>query len=213
MAADRLDAVRAEGGADVVGGRAGDIDEQRRRCPVAQPGHGGLEQVAVAVELVAPFEVAVARFLPGRPKFVFRYPSGSCAAATRSTRRVVDPAISRRPGRPRAPRRRPRAPCRPRSRRTPGRAGRPAARRRPPRRNCRSSPALLEPVQDVRDGVVRGCGLVRSRPEPPAICVSSSPRGCRRPALGATGTSRHGDGLRAASIGVRETCGAGHVSP
>jgi hypothetical protein len=48
----------------VVGGAAGDVDEAVGRVrPGAQPRDGSLEQVAEAVQLVTPLEVAVARAL------------------------------------------------------------------------------------------------------------------------------------------------------
>ena len=39
--------------------------------------HTGLDEVAEAVRLVPPLQVAVARALPWRPNVVLKYPSGS----------------------------------------------------------------------------------------------------------------------------------------
>ena len=64
VAADRLDPVRPERVADVVGGPADGPDEVvRAGCP--GPGDPGLDQVPEGVELVAPLQVAVARRLAG----------------------------------------------------------------------------------------------------------------------------------------------------
>ena len=64
VAADPLDAAGAEDLADVVGGAAREPDEVVLAVR-AQAGDTGLDEVSVAVELVAPFKVGVARCLAG----------------------------------------------------------------------------------------------------------------------------------------------------
>ena len=67
MSPHPLDAAGTECLADVVGGSSRHIDEEVV-LPGPGPGQGSLEHVAVAVQLVAPLQVAVARGLTGTPE-------------------------------------------------------------------------------------------------------------------------------------------------
>ena len=141
VAADRLAAALAEDLAHQVGGPPCDVDE-----PVvgvgagAVAGHRSLEQVAEAVQLVAPLQVRPARLLAGAAE-------AGAEVAVRLLR--ASDTVRRPPGtgprarsRPcaRSPRPQPRGTCRSPSPRTPARDGPRAACRRRRDRSWRSTP-------------------------------------------------------------------------
>ncbi len=72
--ADRRDAAGPEDVADVVGGAHRRDGEVVAGAEGARRGHPGLDQVAVGVELVAPFQVAVAGLLAGPPEVGVQVP-------------------------------------------------------------------------------------------------------------------------------------------
>ena len=67
MAADAFDSTGAEGLTHMVGGPLRDLDEQIAP-PGPRPGHRRLEHVPVAVQLMAPLQVAIAIRLAGTPE-------------------------------------------------------------------------------------------------------------------------------------------------
>ncbi len=183
--AHALDAVGPERLAHVVGGAPRDLDEEVVGVAGAHARDGRLQEVALHVELVAPLEVRVPGGLAGWPNRVHRYPSGACAAATRSTI-----AAKRR------------------SRASSGR--RPSSQaiassslytseslNSRPRRVVATSPrttASKLPSQPSASSQCSMCASVavrltswRSPQNPPVMRTCASPSGCSRPVAGTTG--------------------------